>query len=649
MMILGVVLHAQITLGAGSTNIGAAPISTYYGYSYVQQIYTKQEINANAAGSITGLKFYLDPSMSISNSSEWVVYLGHTNKTEFSSSSDWVPTSQMTQVFSGTVSAVNGVVSITFPTPFSYDNVSNLIIAADENAPGYDFNDSDEAMYVYSGSQNSTIYYKNDNTNPEPNNPPTSSVNLVDYKSVITFEGLVPSTIPACPTILSPANNANFVPLNTSISWPNISGASSYKISIGTTSGGTDVANQVSVTTNSYTPSATLSPNTTYYVKVVSVGSGGESTGCNESIFTTVPPAPANDECSNAITLTVNPDLNCGFVYSSYTLGATDSGIAPAPCYGNSDDDVWFKFVATATSHRISLLNVQAVGTDTYDDDIYFQVLEGGCSSLSSVLCSDDNSATVSGLTVGQTYYVRVYSYYSSGSNQSFDICIGTIPPPPANDECINAITATSFPYIYVQNDGGGATNNSGMLLACNNGMNDGTWFKFIGDGDTFNISITMPAGSDFDPQIGVFSGTCSALSCEDTVDNEGEGGSESISIPTLNGNTYYVNVGHYSSWDDQMEGSFTINISKGTLGTSDVKVEKNDIKAYPNPFEDVLHISDVKNVKSISVVDMVGRVVKAIEKPESSLQLGSLKSGMYLVVLNMTDGSKQTIKAIKK
>jgi hypothetical protein len=75
----------------------------------------------------------------------------------------------------------------------------------------------------------------------------------------------------------------------------------------------------------------------------------------------------------------------------------------------------------------------------------------------------------------------------------------------------------------------------------------------------------------------------------------------------------------------------------------------KVDIKAYPNPFADVLNISDVKNVKSVSVIDIAGRLVKTIEKPSSALQLGELKSGMYIVVLNMNDGSKQTIKAIKK
>lgn len=89
--------------------------------------------------------------------------------------------------------------------------------------------------------------------------------------------------------------------------------------------------------------------------------------------------------------------------------------------------------------------------------------------------------------------------------------------------------------------------------------------------------------------------------------------------------------------------------IEQLTLSTNETAIKKNNIKAYPNPFVDVLNISDVSNVKSISVMDVAGRVVKTFDKPESILHLGGLNSGMYLVVLNMKDGSKQTIKAIKK
>jgi hypothetical protein len=641
-------LNAQINLGAGSTNVGVAPISTYYGYSYVQQIFTKQEINANAAGNITGLKFYLDPAMSISNSSQWVVYLGQTTKTDFTSDSDWVPLSQLTQVFSGTVTNANGVIEVTFATPYPYDNVNNLVVAAEENSPGYDNNNYAEAMYVYPGAANSTITYRNDYTDPDPASPPSNGLRT-DYKSVITLEGLTASSIPACPLVTYPTNNATFIPLSGTITWSNSPGATSYKVSIGTTSGGTDVANQVAVTTNSFTPAAPFASNTNLYLKVVAVGSGGESSGCSEIMFTTAPPPPVNDECATATLLTVNPDMNCGTVKAGYTVGATDSGTAPDPCYGNPDDDVWFKFVATATTHKISLLNIQSVGSVANDTDTYFQVFSGGCGALSSIYCSDPASGTVTGLTPGETYLVRVYSYFGSGSYQSFDICIGTFPPPPVNDACSGAIAATAFPYTYVQNDGAGATNNAGMIDACSSSMNDGTWFTFVGDGDTFNITVTMPAGSDFDPRIGVYSGTCSSLSCEGNADNGGLGGTETISIPTTAGNTYYVNVGYYSGFYDEPEGAFTISINKGTLGTSDVKSEKKNIKVYPNPFSDVVNISDAANVKSVSVSDVSGRLIRVIDNPGSSINLGELRQGMYLLTLTMKDGSKQTVKTIKK
>ncbi|WP_346984643.1 T9SS type A sorting domain-containing protein [Chryseobacterium sp. POE27] len=648
LLFLSMMLNAQINLGAGSTDVGVAPISTYFGYSYVQQIFTKQEINANAAGNITGLKFYLDPSMSIASSSEWVVYLGQTTKTSFTSDSDWVPLAQLTQVFSGTVTNANGVIEITFATPYPYNNVDNLVVAAEENSAGYDNNDFDEAMYVYPGVANSTITYRDDSVNPDPASPPSDGIRR-DYKSVITFDGLTMSSTAACPIVTYPVNNSSFVPLSPVITWNDSFGATSYKVSIGTTSGGTDIADQVSVSTNSFTPATPFAPNTVLYLKVIAVSAAGESAGCSEVMFTTAPPAPVNDECLTATTLTVNPDLSCGTVTAGYTIGATDSGTAPDPCYGEADDDVWFKFVATDTRHKISLLNIQSVGSEPDDTDTYFQVFSGGCGALSSIHCSDGESSTVSNLTPGETYLVRVYSYYGTGSNQSFDICVGTFPPPPANDDCAGALVASVFPYTYVQNDSDGVTNNAGIIDVCDNEMNDGTWFTFVGDGDTFNITVTMPAGSNFDPQIGVYSGTCSALSCEDTVDSEGSGGTETLSISTLAGNTYYVNVGHYDGWDDMPEGAFTIDITKGTLGTSDVKSEKKNIKVYPNPFTDVVNISDAANVKSVSVSDVSGRLLKVIDNPGSSVNLGELKQGMYFLTLTMKDGSKQTVKTIKK
>ena len=56
-----------------------------------------------------------------------------------------------------------------------------------------------------------------------------------------------------------------------------------------------------------------------------------------------------------------------------------------------------------------------------------------------------------------------------------------------------------------------------------------------------------------------------------------------------------------------------------------------------------------MKDVKMISVIDMSGRLVKTIENPRDAVNLGHLKSGMYLIKVDYKDGSSKTAKAIKK
>lgn len=59
--------------------------------------------------------------------------------------------------------------------------------------------------------------------------------------------------------------------------------------------------------------------------------------------------------------------------------------------------------------------------------------------------------------------------------------------------------------------------------------------------------------------------------------------------------------------------------------------------------------ISDIAKVKSVSLTDISGRLVKVIENPDSEIHLGELKQGVYLLMLDMKDGSKQVVKTIKK
>jgi len=75
----------------------------------------------------------------------------------------------------------------------------------------------------------------------------------------------------------------------------------------------------------------------------------------------------------------------------------------------------------------------------------------------------------------------------------------------------------------------------------------------------------------------------------------------------------------------------------------------KELLKLYPNPFKDILSISNVDNVKSISIIDTAGRVVKTIGKASKDINLSELKSGLYLVNLHYNDGSMRTVKVMKQ
>jgi hypothetical protein len=113
--------------------------------------------------------------------------------------------------------------------------------------------------------------------------------------------------------------------------------------------------------------------------------------------------------------------------------------------------------------------------------------------------------------------------------------------------------------------------------------------------------------------------------------------------IPSPSGNfaNPCLNGGAFGQAED-----YTLNVEVYLAAST--TATKSTVSVYPNPFQEVLKISDIKGVKSISVNDISGRLVKNM-KPTSELQLSELKTGLYIVTLNMEDGTVKSFKAIKK
>ncbi len=140
---------------------------------------------------------------------------------------------------------------------------------------------------------------------------------------------------------------------------------------------------------------------------------------------------PANDDCDNAIALTVNPDEQCGTVTHANNVNATASSQAD-DVTGTPNDDVWFSFVATNATQIISLSNITAVTGDSIDMGMGLYDGSAGCAGLTLVADSDPNTLTATGLTVGTTYYLRVYGWGDTFSAQAtFDVCVGSPSPAP--------------------------------------------------------------------------------------------------------------------------------------------------------------------------------------------------------------------------
>jgi hypothetical protein len=172
-----------------------------------------------------------------------------------------------------------------------------------------------------------------------------------------------------------------------------------------------------------------LTQNTTYYFYVRSLCGGTNfSAWTNSSNFITPIATPINNNCNSPTSLSVSPNLTCSTSTSGTTVNATQSF---SGCSGTADDDVWYSFVATGSSHIVTVTPSTSNGIN----DIVFEVFTSSCSSTTSLGCidatgtSNPETATLTGLTSGSTYYVRVYSRGSNSNNQgAFSICVTSFP-----------------------------------------------------------------------------------------------------------------------------------------------------------------------------------------------------------------------------
>jgi len=250
---------------------------------------------------------------------------------------------------------------------------------------------------------------------------------------------------------------------------------------------------------------------TEYYIYVFGFGT---STGNYQLDITctTPPPPPVNDDCATAINLTVNDHLDCdadvdgdgipdGVVTPGTIAGATASAEVTPTCFGTADDDVWYTFTAMADLHSVTLANI--TGSTTNVD---FSVFEGACGALTEVFCNSSSNDTVTGLTVGNVYYVRVYSSTANPLQDStFDVCVGT-PPPPITTDIVTYTPEQLITDVLVDADCASVYN----IQYETHSLGDDIGFSYFTDGGSnfpFEDGIILSSGAATEAS-GPFSGS---------------------------------------------------------------------------------------------------------------------------------------------
>lgn len=146
-------------------------------------------------------------------------------------------------------------------------------------------------------------------------NAGTSEDDTTDYDFFIDnfIVQTIPSTVPTCASNVVATISAGCGNFPTVISWDATSGADGYKLSLGTTPGGTEILNSQVVNGVNYSYTGAI--NATYYYKLVPFNANGDAVGCVEQSFTT---AATGCYCTSL------PTSNDGNGITNVQLGTTN-------------------------------------------------------------------------------------------------------------------------------------------------------------------------------------------------------------------------------------------------------------------------------------------------------------------------------------
>lgn len=402
------------------------------------------------------------------------------------------------------------------------------------------------------------------------------------------------------------------------------------------------------ITCNAYalvpTSLSGLTPGETIHISVWKSNANSPNGPFQISAYEPIP--PTNDQCVDATPLTIGTDFNSGAIIANNETATTDG---PTPsCNTEAVKNIWFTAVVPQ-SGNVKIETREVSGSLFYNPTM--SIYNGACGNLNEISCSPStfSSALLTGQVPGETIYISIGQYNQYVSSGEFQISAYE-PIIPANDNCSQAtplVVGTDFASGAITANNVNASTDE-IPPSCQPEALENVWYTVtVPQSGNLTIETQAVPGSAFNGSIlTVYSGSCGNLF-------EMECGNNFFSTVSVTGQTpgniLYVSVWKYNDYAGNGDFRISAYDNTPTLSTQEVTGNKTEIRISPNPFSDVLTISDSSDVSSVSVADTSGRLIKTIEKPSSSLHLKDLKEGLYYISLKMKDGTVKTMKAIKK
>lgn len=362
------------------------------------------------------------------------------------------------------------------------------------------------------------------------------------------------------------------------------------------------------------------------------------------------PPTPANDDCANAISITAANDKSSCTPTTVNTVGATQQ-VSPQPsCAPNSsDDDVWYSFTAINVDITIWADNSTFTGGIT---SVGMAVFDGSCTGT-ELACVVNTSAVgdsikVSNLTVGNTYYLDIFSQFTSDQG-TFDICVysGAPPPPaPANNDCAGAIAITAAANQSVCSPTSvntvGATQSTDPITCSQFNIDDDVWYSFTATDTAMTVQASNFSGITAGIGLTIYDGSCSGTQ-SDSCRFSAPGDSLKFFNLTI-GNTYYLRI--FSGTTNEY-GTFDICVYGYDFGTGLNELNVlSDISILPNPSSGsfVLNFPKAKySEMSVEVANIVGQTIATYHFNRNGLASFDLTNhleGIYFVKIKTAEGT---------